>query len=480
MIVDTGGAGGLSAGVFLHTTASCLVTANTLDGIVGGRGGVSGSSYSGSGGVGGIGAGLYLEATSDSILAGNAVAVVSGGEHGEESEYPQGAQEGFGIYLTADAPGNRIHTTNTLADEPIIYLYGAEGATVRDLRLVAPANPTNWGKIAVLQSHGLAIVGNVVEHYTGEYGRSGASAHGSGVAGRGGNATAIRIQECTECVVSANAVSSVRGGQGGAGGWRAGAGDAGDAVGIYASGADLGVMEGNTVREVVGGRHGRGSPDYDSSFPGAAFGVHIVDSLGMRMSRNRVIGVDAGSGAIAPREARAACILVDRSAAAALESLSCHSVGQSGTGPGHGVITGPGQSSPVAIVHAIIANVTGYCLYNESGASAFLSVGYSDLYECAEGEAYDAIAGEPYDPDVDETCISEDPMFEAPESGNLHLESGSPCIDRGSPESDCSIEPRPNGCRVNMGAYGNTDEATSGDEAEHCETCPPEETPDVR
>ena len=36
----------------------------------------------------------------------------------------------------------------------------------------------------------------------------------------------------------------------------------------------------------------------------------------------------------------------------------------------------------------------------------------------------------------------------------------SPCIDAGDPLSDYSLEPRPNGRCVNMGAYGNTIEAS--------------------
>jgi len=36
----------------------------------------------------------------------------------------------------------------------------------------------------------------------------------------------------------------------------------------------------------------------------------------------------------------------------------------------------------------------------------------------------------------------------------------SPCIDAGDPSSDFSQEPLPNGGRVNLGAYGNTSEAS--------------------
>ena len=36
----------------------------------------------------------------------------------------------------------------------------------------------------------------------------------------------------------------------------------------------------------------------------------------------------------------------------------------------------------------------------------------------------------------------------------------SPCIDAGDPAADFSNEPQPNGGRVNIGAYGNTPEAS--------------------
>jgi hypothetical protein len=56
--------------------------------------------------------------------------------------------------------------------------------------------------------------------------------------------------------------------------------------------------------------------------------------------------------------------------------------------------------------------------------------------------------------------IGDDPGFVDLPDGNYHLEWHSPCIDAGDPGSDCSKEPWPNGFRINMGAYGNTSEAT--------------------
>jgi parallel beta-helix repeat protein len=53
-----------------------------------------------------------------------------------------------------------------------------------------------------------------------------------------------------------------------------------------------------------------------------------------------------------------------------------------------------------------------------------------------------------------------DPLFVDAGAGDYHLRPLSPCIDAGDPASEYGNEPMPNGGRVNMGAYGNTAEAT--------------------
>ncbi len=75
--------------------------------------------------------------------------------------------------------------------------------------------------------------------------------------------------------------------------------------------------------------------------------------------------------------------------------------------------------------------------------------------------------------------IEADPAFADPAAGDLHLKSkagrwfrgtwvadqtNSPCIDAGDPLSDWSREPKPNGARINMGAYGNTEQASRSGE----------------
>ena len=79
------------------------------------------------------------------------------------------------------------------------------------------------------------------------------------------------------------------------------------------------------------------------------------------------------------------------------------------------------------------------------------------------------------DPTGMEGNICADPMFVDPANGDYHLQSTqgsyhggawtpdantSPCIDAGDPTSPYDNEPEPNGNRINMGAYGNTNQAS--------------------
>jgi hypothetical protein len=73
-----------------------------------------------------------------------------------------------------------------------------------------------------------------------------------------------------------------------------------------------------------------------------------------------------------------------------------------------------------------------------------------------------------YDPNAvwpGEGNINKDPLFVNPHRPpyDIHLQSTSPCINAGDPFADYSLEPALNGGRINIGAYGGTEEATSSD-----------------
>ena len=57
--------------------------------------------------------------------------------------------------------------------------------------------------------------------------------------------------------------------------------------------------------------------------------------------------------------------------------------------------------------------------------------------------------------------ISQNPHFRDPTEDDYRLLLSSPCIDAGDPASEYLNEPSPNGGRINMGAYGNTNEAAT-------------------
>jgi parallel beta-helix repeat protein len=128
------------------------------------------------------------------------------------------------------------------------------------------------------------------------------------------------------------------------------------------------------------------------------------------------------------------------------------------------------ESSPT-IVNSIIAfSGGGGGIYADSGTLP--TVVYCDVYGNTGGD-YVNMA----DPTGTNGNISVDPLFANAGGGDFHLKSGggrwdpiaatwvtdsvhSPCIDTGDPASPYANEPAPNGGRVNIGAYGNTPEAS--------------------
>lgn len=117
----------------------------------------------------------------------------------------------------------------------------------------------------------------------------------------------------------------------------------------------------------------------------------------------------------------------------------------------------------------------------EKGSIAYSLVGYYDnlftgrpaLYSDEDsGDVYALISRSAYS-----KCLNKDPLFAEVAAGaaDYHLKSAagrwngqewviddatSPGVDAGDPGADYSSEPEPNGGRVNIGCYGNTEEAS--------------------
>ena len=86
---------------------------------------------------------------------------------------------------------------------------------------------------------------------------------------------------------------------------------------------------------------------------------------------------------------------------------------------------------------------------NSSGSGDQVYSSGTPTYSCIQDWAGGGVGG-----------IDYYPYFVDPANGDYHLKSRSPCIDAGDPASPFSLEPQPNGARIDMGAYGNTPEAT--------------------
>ncbi len=414
-----GGTGGVGAGIYLNDVFGSDLAGNSVADVVGGGGGRGGEN--GGGGLGGIGAGLYLASGSgQNEFHANIMTGTSGGAGGPPSLFGGvGApQEGYAVYLEQDSLDNFIAQTNLCNSEPIVYLYGAQEETVEGLDLSSECNPTNLGKLVVLSSSKITVRDCAVANYSAPAGCTGPK-YGKACTGEEG--AGIRLESCSQCEAERNSVFNIKGGQGGAhAGVNGEAGDGGFASGILLRNSASTVANGNLVWDV------RGGDSITKGFRGEA-----------------------------------ACVTVDASALAQIGGLTCvGGVGNEGF-PTHGVLTTHLQPTPLSLSNAIISSVAGYCLHNdEANGPAMLVASYSDLHNCGHAAVHNATqAG---------TCLEEDPRFVDFYEADFHLQSDSPCVDTGKTTSGYSNEPMPNGCRVNMGAFGNTAEAATNPFAGHC------------
>ncbi|MEI6502966.1 MAG: FlgD immunoglobulin-like domain containing protein, partial [Armatimonadota bacterium] len=132
------------------------------------------------------------------------------------------------------------------------------------------------------------------------------------------------------------------------------------------------------------------------------------------------------------------------------------------------------DSSPV-LSNTTVAFSTmggGLCVYADAAHPSTLAMSYCDIYGNPEGN---------YRNWPNQTGkngnLSKDPLFANAAKGDFHEKSKggrwnpvtrtwvkdtvqSPCIDKGKPASPFALEPAPNGGRINMGAYGNTAQAS--------------------
>lgn len=113
-----------------------------------------------------------------------------------------------------------------------------------------------------------------------------------------------------------------------------------------------------------------------------------------------------------------------------------------------------------------VFHATNSIFWEYTAVNDLVGVPAANLYYCNVGSGLN---------EGNNGCVSTNPLFQADWDFHLKSQQGrwdpgmaawvyddvnSPCIDAGDPASAWAIEPAPNGGRVNMGAYGNTEQAS--------------------
>jgi len=199
-------------GITLENVINGKVVNNTINKITSDQGDTGG--YAESGGAGGVGAGVYLSGSYNNTFSNNTISNVTGGQGGADGFFGSSGANGvgYGIFLKSDSYQNNISFDNFLDGDPIIYLYQKNNLIINNFVLIYSCNPTNLGKIVLIN--------------------------------------------CMNITLSDNTISNVTGGQGGTGGWQGSGGAGGVGAGVYLSGSYNNTLNNNTISTVTGGQGG--------------------------------------------------------------------------------------------------------------------------------------------------------------------------------------------------------------------------------
>ena len=368
-----------------------------------------------------------------------------------------GPQYGTGIKVTADGVKVKSMTIQGAANG--VEFSGVANGTLDDAVVVAIAGKTEQYGVGVLilNSSNVEVKDSLIHNVTGGVGKTNCYGGGTGTMGAG-----VLVQSSQGAKITDNDIHSIKGGKGGKGScncYKGGVGGIGAAVAVTSNSNNT-ALSGNVFYDVIGGRGGDGQCSQKNG-GGIGAGVYQNTGGGLVLENNVIHDIKGGLTTDNKPSAYSACLYGYKVGATLITGLTC--VG-SEVANQRGIWADASPQALFGISSSIIANVTGHCLFSHANNfPSTLMASYSAIFGCEKGEVSNAqLAG---------NCIKVDPLFTDLENDDFHLTAESPCIDAGKTSAEYCLEPQPNGCRVNMGAYGNTAAAMSAAGAEHC-PCP--------
>mgnify|MGYP002631324097 CR=1 FL=1 len=380
------------------------------------------------------------------------VSRIYGGEGGREpfERAPgQAGGRGLGIWVQSSAgvllEGNLVNDVRGgLGGRPRNISRGGYGGSASGVLVDAASNTT--------------VQGNTVSAVLG--GTGGASGTNSGNGGPGGGSRGILLTGAAATVLEGNRVTTIEGGEGGGlvGVHAATGGNGATAEGLLITNSATTAIDGLEVRNVAGGLAGSGDSAIRDGNGGVGYGIRVQTSTGVGLQH---LGVSLILGGTGRNNGRSAGVQFQDASQTSLSFASIYDVGL-GASPGEGIWIHADQIGQVVVRDTIVQRVERFCALNDAAPDA-LALSHVDLWDCTGGTHVNALVAGP--------ILELDPGFIAPELGDLHLSPTSPLIDAGDPDSPYSLEPAQNGCRANLGAFGNTPQATSAtdDGVEHCQ-----------
>jgi len=263
--------------------------------------------------------------------------------------------------------------------------------------------------------------------------------------GAGSPAIGVRVTDSTGTTLQSFSVTGVKGG----GGIYLNAKD-GTGVEII-DGSHETTLEGGLIAHIAAASCGA------NWNPGArAWALRLIASDSAVVNGVRFHQIKGSSACLGVTPPHAFALFIDDASSPSLSHLTFHKIGPTSDA----IHVGALQSSPVLASNSIFSHVSGTAV---SGATAALAsnlfVSYSLFDSCATISGGATLAS---------GIIEGVAGFVDGDDGDLSLKPSSSALDSGKPGSDYCNEPEPNGCMANLGAYGNSVEATSAIGGDHC------------